>query len=87
MSGGPTKISLRFNNRIEKKLSTLRVLDANGAQPPVTMLLGDGAADRLTGTVPALAPGAWRVEWQVLSTDGHIVSGRFTFRVAPSAAR
>ncbi|MGH7345574.1 MAG: copper resistance CopC family protein [Candidatus Rokuibacteriota bacterium] len=87
LGGGPTKISLRFNNRIEKKLSTLRVLDADGAQPPVTLLLGDGAADRLTGTVPALAPGAWRVEWQVLSTDGHIVSGSFSFRVAPAAMR
>jgi methionine-rich copper-binding protein CopC len=51
------------------------------------MLRDDGAADRLTGTVAPLTPGAWRVEWQVLSTDGHIVSGGFSFRVAPSAMR
>ena len=87
LSEGPTKISLRFNNRIEKKLSTIRVHDANGAKPPVTVLLGDGGADQLTGTVAPLAPGAWRVEWQVLSTDGHIVNGGFSFRVTPSAAR
>ena len=77
LSEGPPQISLRFNNRIEKNLSTIRT-------PRRT---GDGAADRLTATVPALAPGAWRVEWQVLSTDGHIVSGRFSFRVAPQAVR
>jgi methionine-rich copper-binding protein CopC len=47
----------------------------------------DGAADRLIAAVPALAPGTWRVEWQVLSTDGHIVSGGFSFRVAPQVAR
>ena len=47
---------------------------------PVT-LLADGPADRLTATVPSLDPGAWRVEWRVLSTDGHVVSGRFSFRV------
>lgn len=83
LSEGPSQISLRFNNRIEKKLSVIRVLDDRGAPRPVTMLVGDGAADRLTATVPALIPGTWRVEWQVLSTDGHIVSGGFSFRVAP----
>ena len=81
LAASPPEISLRFNNRIEKKLSTIRLLDEGGASPPVTVLLTDGPADRLTARVPALAAGAWRVEWRVLSTDGHIVSGRFSFRV------
>lgn len=87
LSEAPPRVSLRFNNRIEKSLSTIRVLDEHGAPRPVTMLAGEGAADRLTAAVSALAPGAWRVEWQVLSTDGHIVSGRFSFRVAPQPTR
>ena len=87
LSEAPPRISLRFNNRIEKPLSTIRVLDERGTPRPVTMLVGEGTADRLTATVADLAPGAWRVEWQVLSTDGHIVSGRFSFRVAPQTAR
>jgi len=87
LSEAPPRVSLRFNNRIEKSLSTIRVLDEHGAPRPVTMLAGEGAADRLTAAVSALAPGAWRVEWQVLSTDGHIVSGRFSFRVAPQTTR
>jgi len=87
LSEGPPQISLRFNNRVEKSLSTIRVLDEHGAPRPVTVLAGDVAADRLTATLPALAPGAWRVEWQVLSTDGHIVNCRFSFRVAPPATR
>jgi methionine-rich copper-binding protein CopC len=87
LSEGPPQISLRFNNRIEKTLSSIRVLDERGASRPATVLVSDGAADRLTATVSALTAGAWRVEWQVLSTDGHIVSGNFSFRVTPSAAR
>ena len=87
LSEGPPRISLRFNNRIEKSLSTIRVVDERGTPRPATVLPGDAAADRLTATLPALAPGAWRVEWQVLSTDGHIVSGRFSFRVAAPAMR
>ena len=81
LAAPPPEISLRFNNRIEKKLSTIRLLDERGGVRPLAML-ADGPADRLTATVPSLAPGAWRVEWRVLSTDGHVVSGRFSFRVA-----
>ena len=80
LAAPPTEISLRFNNRIEKRLSTIRLLDEHGGVRPVT-LLADGPADPLTATVPSLDPGAWRVEWRVLSTDGHVVSGRFSFRV------
>jgi len=81
LAAPPPEISLRFNNRIEKKLSTIRLLDEHGGARPLTML-ADGPADRLTATVPSLDPGAWRVEWRVLSTDGHVVSGRFSFRIA-----
>jgi len=73
LAAPPAEISLRFNNRIEKKLSTIRLVDERGGVRPVTML---------TASVPFLDPGAWRVEWRVLSTDGHVVSGRFSFRVA-----
>jgi len=81
LAAPPPEISLRFNNRIEKKLSTIRLLDERGGVRPLAML-ADGPADCLTATVPSLDPGAWRVEWRVLSTDGHVVSGRFSFRVA-----
>ena len=79
----PARLSLRFNNRVEKALSRLRLVDARGAAQPLTVLVGEGAADRLDAALPALAPGVYRVDWQVLSTDGHIVTGRFSFGVAP----
>jgi methionine-rich copper-binding protein CopC len=85
LTSPPRQLALRFNNRIEKALSRVRLLDARGGgQPFVLTVDGGGAHDRLTAAVPALAPGPWRVEWQVLSTDGHVVSGRFEFRLAPS---
>ena len=78
----PRQIALRFNNRIEKPLSRVRLLDAQGVAQPLTVA-ADGAPDRLTADVPALVPGRWRVEWQVLSTDGHVVSGSYGFRLTP----
>jgi methionine-rich copper-binding protein CopC len=73
---------LRFNNRIEKKLSKVRLVGGNGARREVPVAMA-GRADTLTGTLPALTTGAWRIEWQVLSTDGHVVTGAFSFRVRP----
>jgi hypothetical protein len=83
LSASPARLVLRFNNRIEKSLSAVRLVDAQGVARPLVIDVGAGPAERVTAPVPPLAPGPWRVEWQVLSTDGHVVSGRFEFRVAP----
>ena len=83
LATAPAQLVLRFNNRIEKSLSRVRVLDARGVAQPLVVNAAAGSADRLVATVPRLAPGAWTVLWQVLSTDGHVVSGRFEFRVGP----
>ena len=83
LPASPTELRLRFNNRIEKRLSRLRLVNEKGDGRDLTVAT-DGAADWLTAPVPAVAPGRYRVEWQVLSTDGHVVSGRFGFTVKPS---
>lgn len=80
----PTTVALRFNNRIEKALSRVRLVDARGVAQPLVVATDSEPADRLTAALPPLGPGPWRVEWQVLSTDGHVVSGRFEFRLAPT---
>lgn len=78
----PPQLTLRFNNRIEKRLSRISLVDDRGRPQALTIAVTDGGADRLTATVPTLEPGAYRVEWHVLSTDGHVVSGSFRFRLA-----
>lgn len=78
----PPQLTLRFNNRIEKRLSRINLLDERGTPQALTLVVADGGADRLTAAVPPLEPGAYRVEWHVLSTDGHVVSGSFGFRLA-----
>jgi methionine-rich copper-binding protein CopC len=75
-------VSLRFNNRIEKKLSQIRLVSPRGEAQTLT-LRTDGAVDALEAPLPPLATGRYRVEWRVLSTDGHVVSGTFAFSVAP----
>jgi copper resistance protein C len=79
----PARATLRFNNRIEKRLSRMRLLDGSGRERPLVVAVSEGGDDRLIAAVPSLPPGDYRLEWQVLSTDGHLVSGNFKFRLAP----
>ena len=76
-------VSLRFNNRIEKKLCQVRLVSPRGEAQALSVRTDGGAVDALEAPLPALAAGRYRVEWRVLSTDGHVVSGAFAFSVSP----
>ena len=78
----PDEVRLYFSERLEPAYSSLRVLNDRGAQVDRR----DGRVDRsnpslLRATLPALAPGTYRVIWRVLSIDADVTEGGFTFRV------
>jgi methionine-rich copper-binding protein CopC len=79
---GVPVVTLRFNNRIEKKLSRIRLVSPRGEAQALAVRT-DGAVDALEAPLPPLAAGRYRVDWRVLSTDGHVVSGTFAFSVSP----
>jgi copper resistance protein C len=78
----PSEVKLFFTERLEPAYSSLRVKDDNGAQvdrqdahvDPSNPLL-------LRATLQPLEQGAYTVNWRVLSVDGHVTEGRFTFQV------
>ena len=80
----PAEIRLWFTQKLEPAFSSVRVLDRTGS--PVDR--GDARVDAsdprlLRISLPALAPGAYRVTWRVLSVDAHVTEGDFTFDIAP----
>jgi methionine-rich copper-binding protein CopC len=77
---GDVPVELRFNSRIDRKRSRLTLAGPNGssAQVPIEE---EGPPDRLAGKAAGLAPGEYRLKWQVLSVDGHITRGEIPFRV------
>ena len=79
---GASAVTLRFNNRIEKKLSRIRLVPEKGEAQTLAPR-SDGPVDGLEAPLPALTTGRYRVDWRVLSTDGHVVSGTFAFSVSP----
>lgn len=80
----PAQVRLWFTERLEPAFSTAKVLDAAGKQVD----RGDVGVDPNDGkllrvSLPALAPGTYKVVWRVLSVDTHVTEGNFTFKVAP----
>lgn len=78
--GPDVAVSLHYNNRIDKARSRLTLMV--GEQPLVKLPIEDGGApDVITAKATGLAPGAYRLRWQVLALDGHITRGEIPFTV------
>lgn len=78
----PDEIKLYFTERLEPAYSAFRVMNDQGVQVDRR----DSRVDRtnpalLRATLPPLRPGAYKVQWRVLSIDGDVTEGAFTFRI------
>lgn len=73
-------VVLHFNSRIDHQRSRLTVIGSDG-KPTQVAIAPDGAPDVVSGTLPTLAPGQYRLRWQVLAIDGHLTRGDIPFSV------
>src|SRR5688572_17153587 len=82
----PTRIYLVFSEEVEPSLGGIRLVGPGG-QVVTLKTAGDPRnVSALVAPVPAsLAPGSWRVEWRIVSEDGHPIDGDFSFTVADGA--
>jgi len=76
-----SRVVLRFNSRIEEPVARVWIVGPDGGRVPLRVN-GNAPPGHLIAAVPVLAPGSYRLEWQVLSADGHLTRGSFQFRVA-----
>jgi len=83
VAAAPAAVRLTFSDPIDQRYVRAAVTPPGGAAANVT-----ATADGPTVTVPltAAGPGAYRVEYRVVSADGHPVSGELHFTVAGSPA-
>ncbi len=80
---GVPQLELRFNSRIERSLSWLRLAGPSGDLVPLSTERAEKPlADHLTATLPSLPPGQYTVHWRIFTADGHFSHGRFSFQVA-----
>jgi len=80
IKGPDFAVNLRFNVRIDGGRSRLRLLAPDGTVSILT-LATQATPDTLQTQAKGLKPGAYRLQWQVLASDGHISKGEIPFTV------
>ncbi len=78
----PDTLRLAFNEDLEPTFSSVKVSDANGKPVAHDSAKVDPATPRvMTVAMPKLAPGAYTVQWAVMTADAHRTKGTYTFKV------
>jgi methionine-rich copper-binding protein CopC len=78
----PKEVSVIFTEALEPKFSSLTLVDDKGTVvSKAPSVLDPADAKHLTLPLPTLAPGLYHVKWTTSATDGHKMSGDYTFTV------
>lgn len=80
VSGPDVDLRLRFNSRVDGARSHLALALPDGKERALT-LAPQSRPDVLEARAAGLAPGAYKMRWQVLAADGHITRGEVPFQV------
>ncbi len=80
VSGPDLDVMLRFNSRVDGERSHLVLVQPDAKERPL-VLAPQTKPDVLAARAAGLAPGAYRIRWQVLAADGHITRGEVPFQV------
>jgi copper transport protein len=81
LASSPARVRLVYSEPVEGKLAKVTLVPAAGA--PIALHAGADPRDvhAVIAPVDSLGPGSYKVEWRVVSADGHPVDGAFNFAV------
>lgn len=80
VSGPDVPLRLRFNVRIDAARSRLTLVGPDGSSQTLA-ISGQDRPNTISAQAKGLRPGAYRLRWQVLASDGHITRGEIPFTV------
>ncbi len=82
LASPPGQVVLRFNSKIEKKITQVVLLDSQNKRIALRPLdSGPGTSDSLVIPVPPLGPGRYQLQYRILAIDGHATPGLIRFSV------
>jgi len=76
----PRAITLRFNEKLQPKLSGFE-LSAGGAATPVKIAVSKDRMSMVGTPAKPLAAGAYEVRWHAVTSDMHRMEGHYGFTV------
>lgn len=80
VAGPDVPIELRFNVRVDGSRSRLHLLAPDGSLQSLP-LAKQSTPDILQSQASGLKPGAYKLRWSVLASDGHMSGGEVSFTV------
>jgi len=86
----PKRVVLRFDSRIEKKVSQVTLLNSDNkkiALPSTSKANSSGPSNQLIVPLPPLKPGKYQLQYQVMATDGHLTPGAISFTITGGKTR
>jgi copper transport protein len=86
LEASPAEIRLTFNERLEKKLYTIDVVDSNGKAVNKKQAALSEDQKELSLPLTKLPDGYYTVSYRVISADGHPVSGAYVFTLGQPQA-
>ena len=91
LTRSPERVILRFNSKIEKRLTRV-TLGSGRATPRPVPIAHDGQgglqeSDRIVVPLDPLPPGRYVIRYKVLSADGHVTEGALRFTVSATESR
>jgi copper transport protein len=83
LSKSPKKVTIQFDESIQTVFHTLKVTDMNGKQVDVgnSHISSKNSSIIECSLKPHLSEGTYRIEWKVVSSDGHPVDGVIPFGI------
>lgn len=86
VAASPQSIRLWFVEKPEVSVSSIKLADSAGTAITLGPARPTNEATSIEAAVPApLARGAYVVTWKTSSGDGHVIRGKYTFRIAKQA--
>ena len=81
LAASPSRVRLVFSEPLEPALARVALVDGRKNVTPLAVASDPHDVHALIAPVDALADGAYRVVWRVVSADGHPVGGSLVFWV------
>lgn len=78
LPSSPGAVELRFDQHVKAMPSSIRVYSNAGS---VGVIRARSAGRAMKAALPRLRKGGYTIRWHALSSDGHVISGVFTFGV------
>jgi len=79
LSEAPDMIHMVFDDPM--RMTMVRLLNADGAEMPIERGTSLDPSLEFHAEPEPLGPGPYTVEWRGLSSDGHAMSGNFSFEI------